>query len=395
MPRFYSFDYETGQEQVHHQDELGNVVAITDANTGDLVETFDYWPYGEELAAPPEPEEFRHNSPVTSVTSRTRTTCMPVITNLVCRGSQPLTRLAMILEHPQSWNKYVYAANSPVNLVDPDGRQEVDATNAAHAANWLAFLYNQGSTYNGVMKAGSDLGKATKSAQDAHRAYNAARGLGGATRAAGLLNKQPPRISTMQERPWFCPCGKNGRPKDVFHGPEKAYGNQSIIIRFFRRGVLPQYNSRQLRRGPSGGNGSYVLRNNAFQRIRNWACACWGKMKVSPHSTANQLQKTGLATLVLHSVNGLIANVKRPPQKQEKTRGQKQPSRKVGSDPSIPGVLLGTRLVQGPGLTGLKRRKASEQADWMRKSITIEPAPGERIWKGISKSFPGAAWVGW
>jgi len=44
-------------------------------------------------------------------------------------------------ENPQSWNKYVYARNNPLKLVDPDGRQALSALDPAGAATHVMAAF--------------------------------------------------------------------------------------------------------------------------------------------------------------------------------------------------------------------------------------------------------------
>ncbi|HEX8618501.1 MAG TPA: RHS repeat-associated core domain-containing protein [Thermoanaerobaculia bacterium] len=55
------------------------------------------------------------------------------------------------LRQPQSWNRYSYVRNNPINRIDPDGRADVEIKYPAAAANWTQAQKTSG-TENGQQK---------------------------------------------------------------------------------------------------------------------------------------------------------------------------------------------------------------------------------------------------
>jgi RHS repeat-associated protein len=117
--------------EYYHLDTLGSVRAVT-SQSGAIVESHDYKPFGEEWNAPvPRPGE----QPV-RFTGKDRDT----ETGLDYFGARyyaskrarfttvdPVMNVPRSQTDPQAWNRYAYARNSPLVRVDRDGREDFKA----------------------------------------------------------------------------------------------------------------------------------------------------------------------------------------------------------------------------------------------------------------------------
>jgi RHS repeat-associated protein len=117
--------------EFYHLDAAGNVLAVTDAN-GDIVESHDYLPFGEECTAP------------NCLTSNVGESGQPLRFSGKERDAETgfdyfgaryysasLGRFTTVdpvytwqenLVDPQRWNRYAYVRNNPLRYRDPDGR---------------------------------------------------------------------------------------------------------------------------------------------------------------------------------------------------------------------------------------------------------------------------------
>ena len=114
MPRFF------------HLDHLGSTRLITDT-LGNVLSSHDYYPFGaERLTAGPQDET---NSFLFAYAERDRETALDYLQE---RYSSPAMGrfmspdpLAGSMADPQSWNRYAYVRNNPLNWTDPTGMQGV------------------------------------------------------------------------------------------------------------------------------------------------------------------------------------------------------------------------------------------------------------------------------
>jgi len=105
-----------------HRDHLGSTRAVTD-EAGLPVGTWKYYPFGAEAHATGEP------GPRMKFTGHERD-AVAGLDYMLARyygaglsrflSTDPASRSAAV-RNPQSWNRYTYALNNPVLLVDPDG----------------------------------------------------------------------------------------------------------------------------------------------------------------------------------------------------------------------------------------------------------------------------------
>ena len=110
----------------YHLDHLGTPRAITSA-TGGLVSIANYFPFGEELTAPPASEKLRFTGHERDALFPGRTDDMDYL-----HARHALPKLGRFLgtdkvdsavrTAPQSWNRYGYARGNPIKYVDPDGK---------------------------------------------------------------------------------------------------------------------------------------------------------------------------------------------------------------------------------------------------------------------------------
>jgi len=115
-----------GTVRYYHTDAVGSVRAVTDA-TGHVVAEHDYLPFGAEPAgaSDPAPQRFAGKERdgetgmsyfgaryYASQTGRFTTT-------------DPMLDQPKAVLDPQRWNRYAYALNNPIAVVDRDGREPV------------------------------------------------------------------------------------------------------------------------------------------------------------------------------------------------------------------------------------------------------------------------------
>ena len=116
-----------GTEEIryYHTDAIGSVRLVTDAN-GQVVERYDYLPFGEPWTA----------TPAGTDTRRFGGKQLDGETGLDYFGARyydsragrftsadPLLDLEQAIAEPQLWNRYAYVTNNPHRFRDPDGRQ--------------------------------------------------------------------------------------------------------------------------------------------------------------------------------------------------------------------------------------------------------------------------------
>lgn len=137
-------------EKVHYSvDHLGSPRAITAGQWPvRLLTTHDYYPFGEEITDPN-----KDNLPM-KFTGHERDTFRTGINNdfgddldyMHARFSSPFKGRFLSVDpvgvspkkmrNPQSWNRYSYTVNNPMNLLDPDGRADMGGM------NWRDPLWN-------------------------------------------------------------------------------------------------------------------------------------------------------------------------------------------------------------------------------------------------------------
>lgn len=118
---------QTEEVRYYHSDAIGSVRLVTDAD-GQVVERYDYLPFGEPWTA----------SPTGTETRRFAGKERDAETGLDYLGARyyasqtgrfttvdPLLDIEQALVDPQRWNRYAYALNNPLKFTDPDGRNPV------------------------------------------------------------------------------------------------------------------------------------------------------------------------------------------------------------------------------------------------------------------------------
>jgi RHS repeat-associated protein len=108
-----------------HVDHLGSVRLVTN-DSGEVVSRHDYFPFGKEVAP-----SFDYNAKKFTGHERDEATGLDYMFARYYGSSpgrflsvDPSRRSVEPLD-PQSWNRYPYAANNPINLVDPDGETPI------------------------------------------------------------------------------------------------------------------------------------------------------------------------------------------------------------------------------------------------------------------------------
>jgi len=106
-----------------HTDHLGSVRLVT-SNTGAIVSLHNYFPFGDEVPT----KQFSYNTHQYTGHERDKDTGLDYMMARFYEAG--VGRFLSVdpgndtdPEHPESWNKYAYVRNNPINLVDPDGRK--------------------------------------------------------------------------------------------------------------------------------------------------------------------------------------------------------------------------------------------------------------------------------
>jgi RHS repeat-associated protein len=127
-------EYENGTTYFVHEDHLGSTRVMTSVN-GSIYDSMDYLPYGEQIAGGSgsthkfTAEERDGESGIDNFLAR-------YMGSSLGRFMSPdPDNAGAINGSPQSWNAYSYVANSPLNSIDPDGRD---------------CIYTSGATSDGV-----------------------------------------------------------------------------------------------------------------------------------------------------------------------------------------------------------------------------------------------------
>jgi RHS repeat-associated protein len=131
----------------YHIDAIGSVRATTDA-AGAVIERYDYLPFGEPWAPPSSADVMRFAGKERDVETDLDYFGARYYRDVSGRfiTVDPLLNLEAALIDPQQWNRYSYVRNSPLRMVDPDGREPVTATlavmggvGAAVYGSWNAY----------------------------------------------------------------------------------------------------------------------------------------------------------------------------------------------------------------------------------------------------------------
>jgi RHS repeat-associated protein len=107
-----------------HSDVIGSVRLVTDAN-GQVVERYDYLPFGDPSTASPTGTETRRfggkernaETGLDYFGARYYSSQTGRFTSV-----DPVLDMKGALIDPQQWNRYTYVRNNPMRYVDPDGR---------------------------------------------------------------------------------------------------------------------------------------------------------------------------------------------------------------------------------------------------------------------------------
>ena len=111
----------------YHTDAIGSVRMITDAS-GVEIARYDFLPFGEMWPPPQNPPDVRQYAGE----ERDTETKLDYFGARYFRAEagrfttvDPVVDIAESLTNPQRWNRYAYALNNPITVVDPDGRDPV------------------------------------------------------------------------------------------------------------------------------------------------------------------------------------------------------------------------------------------------------------------------------
>ncbi|MCU0241667.1 MAG: RHS repeat-associated core domain-containing protein [Vicinamibacteria bacterium] len=125
-----------GGVEYYHLDAVGNVRAVTD-QAGNVVESHDYQPFGEECLTGPcaaNPQVGAGQSRKFTGKERDSETGLDYFGARYYESksgrfttTDPITNAKASLVNPQRWNRYAYALNNPLRYIDPDGRLTFEA----------------------------------------------------------------------------------------------------------------------------------------------------------------------------------------------------------------------------------------------------------------------------
>ena len=107
----------------YHSDSIGTVRAVTDRD-GNVLERFEYYPFGEDVTAPSTPTHRRFTGKERDDESGLDYFGARHYLARTARFTSvdPVYTWSENLSNPQLWNRYAYARNNPLRYVDPDGR---------------------------------------------------------------------------------------------------------------------------------------------------------------------------------------------------------------------------------------------------------------------------------
>jgi RHS repeat-associated protein len=131
-------------DRFHHRDHLGSLRVSFDER-GWPTARHDFYPFGREMR--PAPGESRR-----MFTGHERDAGSGLDYMLARYGGSNLARLLSVdpgasvsLRGPQSWNRYAYVQNSPLNRIDPDGLKDWATTNGHWQDQKTTAALNSGS----------------------------------------------------------------------------------------------------------------------------------------------------------------------------------------------------------------------------------------------------------
>jgi len=106
-----------------HLDAVGNVRVIAD-EAGNVIERYDYLPFGEEWNAQPSDQPLRFTGKERDQETGFDYFGARYYGSPFARFTtpDPITAWKQNLQDPQRWNRYAYALNNPFRYSDPDGR---------------------------------------------------------------------------------------------------------------------------------------------------------------------------------------------------------------------------------------------------------------------------------
>ncbi len=120
-------------------DQLGSTRLVTDGG-GNVAQAYDYLPFGQDFTLPTDSNRIRFTSKerdaetgldwfatryMSSAQGRFTSPDSYNIMEEMKKGKDEAEQRRILndyLSNPQEWNKYTYALNNPLKLVDPDGR---------------------------------------------------------------------------------------------------------------------------------------------------------------------------------------------------------------------------------------------------------------------------------
>ena len=117
---------QTETVRYYHQDAIGSVLMITD-EAGQVIQRYDYWPFGVPTEIPVVPESRRFAGKERDADTRFDYFGARDYQSLAGRFAtpDPMTVNALRLVNPQRWNRYAYAVNNPLTFTDPTGLDAV------------------------------------------------------------------------------------------------------------------------------------------------------------------------------------------------------------------------------------------------------------------------------
>ncbi|MCC7124599.1 MAG: hypothetical protein IT178_07110 [Acidobacteria bacterium] len=142
----------------YHTDAIGSVRTTTDA-AGAVIARYDFLPFGEAWDPPTNPDQRQFAGKSRDAETGLDYFAARYYASLTGRFTtvDPVLNIDAALTDPQRWNRYTYALNRPLVMVDPDGREAgyIYLPNGQMVAPIKGMPPTMGKLWAGTMVAGA------------------------------------------------------------------------------------------------------------------------------------------------------------------------------------------------------------------------------------------------